>query len=165
MKSGFIKALVAVSAIAMGSNAAYAATATADAKATILSPITIAKTADLDFGTIAVNAGDTVTIPATSDTATCGATAGNLICAGTTSRAKFNVTGAANTSVSISSDASVSLTSGANSMSATLVRSANAATLSATGAGSFDVGGALTVGGTQAAGAYVGTFNVTVNYN
>jgi Mat/Ecp fimbriae major subunit len=165
MKTGFVKALVAVSAIAMGSNAAYAATASADAKATILSPITVTKTADLDFGTIAVNAADTVTIAASSDTATCGATAGNLICAGTTSRAKFNVTGAANTSVSISSDANVTLLSGANSMSATLAKSAASATLSATGAASFQVGGALSVGATQAAGAYVGAFNVTVNYN
>lgn len=165
MKTGFIKALVAVSAIAVSSNAAYAATATADAKATILSPITVTKTADLDFGTIAVNAADTVSIPASSDVATCGATAGNLVCAGTTSRAKFNVTGAASTSVSISSDANVTLTSGANSMAATLVKSATSTTLSAAGAGSFQVGGALSVGATQAAGAYVGAFNLTVNYN
>ena len=33
------------------------------------------------------------------------------------------------------------------------------------GVDSFTVGGTLNVGANQAEGAYVGTFNVTVNYN
>jgi Domain of unknown function (DUF4402) len=140
-----VKALVAVSAVAVSGNA-YAATAQADAKAVILAPISITKTADLDFGTIAVNAGDTVTIANSADTASCGATAGNLICSGTTSRAKFNVAGVANASVAVTADGTVTLTrsGGTETMSVNLTTPSALATLSSTGAG---------------------TFNVTVNYN
>jgi hypothetical protein len=37
--------------------------------------------------------------------------------------------------------------------------------LSASGAASFTVGGSLTVAGTEAAGAYTGSYNATVTYN
>jgi Mat/Ecp fimbriae major subunit len=183
MNMRIVKALVAVSAIALGSNAAFAATATANAKAEILAAITVTKTSDLDFGTIAVNNGGAVTINATTGAVTCGATAGDLVCGGTTSRAGFNITGADSKVVSINADASVTLTGpvpsgggAAPTMTATLVESATTATLSTAapavgatpavigGQGSFKVGGTLSVGATQAAGAYSGPFTVEVLY-
>lgn len=183
MNMRIVKALVAVSAIALGSNAAFAATATADAKAEILAAITVTKTADLNFGTIAVNNGGSVTISEVDGSVTCGATAGDLICAGTTSRAGFNITGADSKVVSVNADASVTLTGpvpsgggAAPTMTATLVESATSVTLSTAapavgatpavvgGLGSFNVGGSLTVAATQGEGLYSGPFQVEVLY-
>ncbi len=49
-------------------------------------------------------------------------------------------------------------------MVANIVSSVSTLTLTG-GVGSFNVGGLLNVGANQADGAYVGNFNVTVNYN
>ena len=156
-----IALVAAVGVLAGFSGAAHAAQGTASATATILSPITVTKTADLAFGKIIAGASSgTVTIsPAGS--LTCGAA---LTCSGTTAAAAFNVSGSSSEVVTISPDASVTLTSGANSMTAALNASASTLTLNASGAGSFTVGGVLTVGASQSAGSYSGNFNVTVNY-
>jgi hypothetical protein len=161
MKNRVLKAVLAVSAIALGTSTAHAATASADAKATILAPIAVTKASDLNFGTIAVNAGGNAVISQTSDAVSCGAATG-IICAGATSRAKFDVTGAGNAALNVTVDPNVTLNSGSNSMTAVL-DGPTSATL-ASGAVSFYVGGDLTVAGGQAAGAYVGTFDVEVTY-
>jgi Mat/Ecp fimbriae major subunit len=146
-------------ALALGSNAAQAATATADARATILTQVTVVKTSDLDFGTIAVgtSGGNVVVTPGGSGTCTAG-----LVCSGTKTAANFTVTGVLGQTVGVSLPANVTLTSGTNSMTATLNSSATAIVLDGTDA--FSVGGDLAVSATQAAGAYVGTFTATVNY-
>ncbi len=150
-------------AAALSGTAAQAATASASATAKILTQVTVTKTADLDFGTIAIGtSGGTVTVGNT-DNRTCGA---GLVCSATVTSAKFGIAGAALQAVGITSDPSVTLNrvGGGASMSATLSTSASTATLSALGVSTFAVGGVLTVGGTQTAGDYSGTFNVTVNY-
>lgn len=155
-------AFLAASFALVGFNgAAHAAQASASATATILSPITVTKTADLAFGKIiAAASADTVTISA-AGALTCGSA---LTCSGTTSAAAFNVAGSAGEVVTLSSDANVTLSDGAShTMTSTLSTSASTLTL-AGGAGSFTVGGVLSVGANQFAGAYTGNFNVTVNY-
>jgi Domain of unknown function (DUF4402) len=47
----------------------------------------------------------------------------------------------------------------------TTTASASSATLTAGGTSSFTVGGTLTVAGTEAAGAYTGTYTATATYN
>ncbi len=150
-------------AAALSGTSAQAASASATASAKILTQVTVTKTADLDFGTIAIGtSGGTVTV-GTTDNRTCGA---GLVCSLAVTSAKFGIAGAALQSVGISADPTVTLNrfGGGGTMSATLLTSASTATLSAAGASTFAVGGVLTVGGTQAAGDYTGTFNVTVNY-
>jgi Mat/Ecp fimbriae major subunit len=150
-------------AAALAGTSAQAATASATASANILTQVTVTKTADLDFGTIAIGtSGGTVTVGNT-DNRTCGA---GLVCSAAVTSAKFDIAGAASQLVGISIDPSVTLnrTGGGASMSATLSTSASTATLSGTGTSNFAAGGVLTVSGTQQAGAYAGTFNVTVNY-
>lgn len=67
--------------------------------------------------------------------------------------------------VGVTVPGSVTLTeTGGATMSATLNSSAASLTLAGTAADAFSVGGTLNVGGSQAAGAYAGTFTVTVNY-
>lgn len=150
-------------AAALAGTSAHAATASATASANILTQVTITKTADLDFGTIAIGTSGGIVTVGNTDNRTCGA---GLVCSATPSSAKFTIAGAASQLVGITSDASVTLnrTGGGASMTAALTSSLATQTLSGAGAGSFAVGGVLTVAGTQAAGAYTGTFNVTVNY-
>lgn len=156
---------VALATLGFASNAS-AATATANAQAEILDPLVLTlDVADprLDFGTIALNGapGGTVTLTP-ANVRTCAAT---LTCVGTTATPNFDITGAANRPVSITVPASITLTGAGAPMTVTLTSSSSGLTLSAAGAGTFDVGGTLTVGASQAAGVYTGTMTVTVVYS
>lgn len=158
-----IKALMVagVAAIAMGGTAAYAATASATAKAKILKQVTVTKSSDLEFGTVVTSTGPATVLISTAGTRTCGA---GLVCSGTTAAAAFGIGGTTGQTVTISAPATVNLTSGAASMTATLLASAATRTLSGTAADQFSVGGSLAVGANQADGDYTGSFNVTVDY-
>lgn len=158
-KTKIIAVAAAVSLFGIQS-AAHAATASATGAANILSPITITKTSDLDFGKIIAGASASTVTLTGAGVLTCGA---GLTCSGTYNAAAFTVAGANGEVVTVASDASVTLVNGANNMIATLTPSTPSLTL-AGGSGNFNVGGVLAVGASQAAGAYTGTFNVTVNY-
>jgi hypothetical protein len=152
-----------ISALGMATSA-NAATASANANANILAPLTIAKTADLDFGTIAVNGAGTVIIGATAaPTRTCVAP---LVCSGTHNAAAFNVTGQTGSSVSVGFNSVTTLTGPGDPMVlSNMSNSAPASVMTlAAGPNALYVGGELAVAATQAAGAYVGTFNVVVLY-
>ncbi len=161
MTNRFIKAALAGTVIAasFAATGAQAATATATAKAQILRQITVAKTSDLDFGTIVTGAAASTVIVSPAGARTCGV---GLVCTNAVTAAGFGIVGTTGSVVTLASDASVTLNSGANSMTAALLTSAATRTL--TGVDSFTVGGTLAVGANQADGAYSGTFTVTVNY-
>ncbi|WP_422345274.1 DUF4402 domain-containing protein [Parasphingorhabdus sp.] len=164
--SKFIKAALASSVLAasvMGANAAHAATASADARATILEQVTVTNTSDLDFATIVTGATAGTVVVDAAGAVTCAAA---LVCSGTTTAAGFSVAGTTGQTVDIDADATVTLTNGGgNAMVATLVESATTLTISGTAANDvFTVGGSLAVGANQADGAYLGNFDVTVNY-
>jgi len=159
-----LKSVAAGSVLALGlvSGAAQAATADGTARATILQQVTVTNTSDLQFGTVAIGTGGGAVTVATGGGRTCATT---LVCSGATTSAGFSVSGATGMNVGISVPGSVTLTeTGGATMSATLASSATSLTLLGTAADAFRVGGTLNVGGTQAAGAYAGTFTVTVNY-
>jgi Mat/Ecp fimbriae major subunit len=140
------------------SGAANASTGSADATATILTPIVVTKTDNLEFGKIVAGSSPS-TVEVGASSFTCGA----VTCTGSHKAAGFGLTGTDGESVSVASDASVTLTSGSDTMTATLTPSDTSLTL-ASGAASFTVGGTLSVGANQASGAYTGSFNVTVDY-
>jgi len=143
---------------------------TSSASATIVTPITIAKTADINFGNVAVsstagtvilsNSGTRsltggVTLPATTGTVTAGA---------------FTITGAANYTYSITlPSTATNLTSGVNNMTVNAFNSnpGTTGTLNGSGTQTLKVGATLNVGASQAAGSYTSPtpFTVTVNYN
>ncbi len=159
-----LKSVAAGSVLALGlvSGAANAATADGTARATILQQVTVTNTSDLQFGTVAIGTGGGAVTVATGGGRTCATT---LVCSGATTSAGFSVSGATGMNVGISVPGSVTLTeTGGATMSAALASSATSLTLLGTAADAFRVGGTLNVGGTQAAGAYAGTFTVTVNY-
>jgi Mat/Ecp fimbriae major subunit len=165
MNARMLKAALvgSVFAAAFGSNAAQAATASASATAKVLTQVTVTKTADLDFGTIAIGTGGGSVLVGYSDNRTCNP---GLVCSAAVTTGKFNIAGAATQNVGISVDPTVTLNrvGGGASMTATLTANNSTLALSGAGAGTFAVGGELTVSGTQSSGDYSGTFNVTVNY-
>ena len=146
-------------------------TATATASSTIVTPIGITKTVDMNFGNVAINsttAGTVVLAPAGTRTSTGGVTLPAT--AGTVAAAEFNVTGANDYTFSITlPSTSHEIKSGSNTMSVTDFTSTPTTTgaLSATGSATVKVGATLNVSAGQAAGTYtsVTPFEVTVNYN
>lgn len=161
----------AIVLIAFTTNAIAQVTATATAAATIITPIAISKTADMNFGNIAVNASlGTVALPAAAApvrTVTGGCTLPTT--AGTVAAATFTVSGQPGFTYSILLPASVSLTGPGPAMTAdTFVSSPTVAAggLLTGGSETLYVGATLHVAASQTAGAYISAaFNVTVNYN
>ena len=146
-------------------------TATATASSTIVTPIGITKTVDMNFGNVAINsttAGTVVLAPAGTRTSTGGVTLPATV--GTVAAAEFTVSGANDYTFSITlPSTSHEIKSGSNTMSVTGFTSTPTptGTLSATGSATVKVGATLNVSAGQAAGTYtsVTPFEVTVNYN
>lgn len=169
-----MKKLLAIAIVILGvSSNLFALTpvdATAKASATIIGPITIAKTSDLNFGNLAVNGATagTAILTATA-TPTVTTTGGVVVVAGgTTTSAQFTVTGVATYGYTISRPATVTLSDGAShDMVLTLTSLPATSSIPASGSETLIVGGTLAVGATQAAGVYSNTtdLKVTVNYN
>lgn len=167
MASAFVLGSVAMSGQAL------AATAQATTAATVITPIGITKAVDIEFGSFAPGAGGTVTV------STSGARTGSGVVlsavTATPAAAKFDVTGTGSATYAISySNTVLTHTNTVDTMALALVSdltAGNATTGTAAtgtltaGAQSIYVGGVLTVGAAQVAGAYSGTVDVTVEYN
>ena len=170
MKNGTKWALAALSVIGFSSSSFAQATATATATATIVTPISITKTVDMNFGNVAVQTatgGTVVMTPAGVRTAFLGVTLPAV--PGTVTAASFTVNGQGTYTYAITLPATaVTLTNGANTMTADTFTSTPSATgVLTAGTQTLTVGATLNVAAAQAAGIYVsGTpFSVTVNYN
>lgn len=150
---------------------AFAATGTGDASATVVTPIGFTSAAPLAFGKF-TNAAGTVSVNSAGTRS--ATTASALLITGSAHTAgQLDVTGDVNATYSISLTGG-DLTSGVNTMAlGSLSAAASTATgtpittgtLDGTGVQSLKIGGALTVGGTQVAGTYTGTYAVTLEYN
>ena len=144
-------------------------TASANAEATIVTPIGITKTVDMNFGNVAVSTspGTVVLTPASTRTKTGGITLPTNN--GTVTAASFDVTGEGNFTYSITLPAAATtINSGLNTMTIDTWTSTPSGTGALTaGAQTLTVGATLHVGGSQAAGTYTSAvpFDVTVNYN
>ncbi len=133
------------------------------AHATILAPISISSSGDMDFGTMLTTgtAGTVTVTPAGARSSVDVDLFGGL-----PSAASFDVTGAVGQAYSITLPSSTTLTSGGDTMNVdTFNHDAGGTPTLPGGSDTFNVGATLNVGATQAAGTYSGTFAVTVNYN
>jgi hypothetical protein len=164
----------ALAAAALTAGTAHAQdSATATASANILQSITVTNSQGLDFGTIVPGAAaSTVVVTPGSGTVAATRTCGSgLTCSGGFSRAVFDVTGTHAALVDVTGDAGVIIENAAgDTMNVALTYSNTSVTLTrltptSTPAAAFYVGGTLSVGADQAAGAYSQVFNVTVEYN
>ena len=173
----YLIALVATLAACGMTDAALAASTTATATATVLVPMTITKSADLNFGELVAGNG-TVTLDTSGGRTKTGSTV--LPSTGTITAARFDVTGDTTHVFSISyTGSSTVLTDGtaAHDMAVTWISEAAAASTGkssggtvstgtlAGGALSIFVGASLVVDPAQVAGAYTGTIAVSVDYN
>ena len=157
-------------AVAVPAAAAPGDTDTAQgvANAEIVAPITLTHDtgAALNFGTVA--SGDAGTVIVTTAGALDGASTADTLNGSTYSADAFTVSGDAGRSFSITTTGGT-VADGGNSMSFTTTPSANSGTLSSpasgNGSASFTVGGTLSVGASQAAGSYTGSYDATVTYN
>jgi hypothetical protein len=170
MKKLFLFAIVVLgfSAVSFGQ---LGVTDIASSSATIITPITIAKNVDLNFGNIAVNnQAGTVLLPAVTGTPTRVASGGVTLPAinGTVTAAKFTVTGLAGSTFTISLPASIELTSGtSDKMTYSTSISPTSPSILTGGTSIVYVGGTLVVGASQPAGTYTNASGlvVRVDYN
>jgi hypothetical protein len=163
-----MKKFLKLSAIALAISSissAQAATTSGTANARVVTPIAISQTTPLEFGSFSSSASlGTIT---QAGVVTGGVTA---ISGGATRTAGvFAVTGeaaAGTTPYTFTLPANVTLNSGGNSMVATLsfASGTSSRTLNSSGSDTVNVNGSLAVAANQAAGAYTGTYSVTVNY-
>jgi hypothetical protein len=172
-KSTLKIAAFTIIALACGINKVSAqASATASASANIVTPITITKNVDMNFGNVAVQAltGGTVVMDTVgARTPTAGVTLPAV--AGTVAAAEFTIAGQASYTYAITLPASVTIydAGSAHNMVVDNFTSNPTSTgaLSTGGTETLQVGATLNVGAGQAAGAYTSStpFTVTVNYN
>ena len=147
--------------------AAAAVSKAASANAALLSPLTVLKKADLDFGKLAVTtAGTAVINPLTgARTAT-----GGVVPAGTNAHAaSFIATGNRNSVVNIrlpKNPITVTRAGGTQTMTVSnwTLDGNNNRRVPPSQTVEFAIGATLTVGANQTPGVYTGTFNVTVQY-
>ena len=143
-------------------------TAPAEARGTVLSPISLQNTAPLDFGTVAAtNAAGTVSVDA--DTGVRSKTLGVVLVPSAFSRAKFDGIGQANQSITLTLAQPVGnvLNSGGNSVGATLSLDQGGLTsrpLGTSGAFTVYVGGTFDIAANQPNGLYTAPFTLTADY-
>jgi hypothetical protein len=166
LRSAALTVLFAV--VLSGSAGAQSNTATSscNATATIVTGISIAKTSDLNFGSVVPggSAGTVAITPAGARTAAGGTSLGS---ATGSSAGAFQVSGLGGATYSITLPASTTITSGGNNMTVNTFTSTPNATGTLNGGGnqSLAIGATLQVGANQPTGTYTGSFNVTVTYN
>ena len=171
-----IKLILIVFGLVVVSVSSFAqVTASANATATIVTPITIAKVTDMNFGNIAVQSGvgGTVTLSASATpTRTPGGAGGVTLPAvtGTVQSALFDINGTPNYTFAITlPSTALTITSGLNTMLVDLFTSSPSPTGALNGSGycALYVGATVNVGAGQAPGIYTSQtpFDVTVNYN
>ncbi len=172
----FSKVIVAaaVSVFASATSSFAQASATASATATIVTPISIPKTVDMNFGNVAVSASASGTVVlSTAGARTTGGSGGVTLPAttGTVAAAEFTVSGQASYTYAITlPTATVVITDGAShNMNVTAFTSSPSATgtLSGGGTQTLTVGATLNVSAAQFAATYTNATGlpVTVNYN
>lgn len=142
--------------------------ATASATGTIVTPILVAKTVDLNFGNVAVNtteAGTVVLTPAGTRTRTGGVTLPAV--PGDVFAAKFTVTGTSGYAYTFTVPTTATIVSGAGPDMTVTDFTSNATGVITGGSIEVSVGATLNVAAGQTAGEYTSTtpFTVTVNYN
>jgi len=170
MKKGTKLILTALVMMLAASSSYAQATATASASATIVTPISLTKTVDMNFGIVAVQsstAGTAILSPAGGRTVTAGVSISATT--GTVTAASFTVNGQGAYTYDITlPTTALTISSGANTMTVTAFTSTPSGTGALTaGSQTLNVGATLNVAAAQATGLYAsGTpFNVTVNYN
>ena len=164
----YVAALAALVAPAIASAAPVSASPKAVGKALILLPTTVTKVDDMEFGLLSVTTAGTAVLNPTTDTIT--TTGGVLVQGGTAHAARFIATSPAKNVVKITlPNKPVTLKRVGGTETMTLdswnINGALTRNVVAKEQFEFKVGGTLHVNANQVEGVYIGTFDVSVNYN
>lgn len=164
-----LAATVATGLFAAPALAAPAGNEDFTAKATIVKPVTIANQTDLDFGTVTMNPSLTSAKVTVADGAASVAVCSSLqlTCSGTSGSADFLLSGGvANQALVLTYNAPPSVLTHTNTTStvAFTLDAIENVTLDSAGAGSFSVGGEITVVPATVDGVYSAIVNVVANY-
>ena len=166
-----VVAIAAFVLTAAAQNNAASKTLSVSGKARIITPITLAKTTDLDFGIIARGTTGTSTVLVNTTETQVPSVVGDAIVLSSAPQtaAKFTISGESGKAYTITFPTSQTITqvSGSNTLSITNINWSNGPTTTGTiGTGNtFYIGGTLNVPSTATDASYIGTFNVTVAYN
>lgn len=154
--------------IACAGSRGEAASLTVSVAANTVKPLIIAKLTDLDLGSVTLGPGvwsnATLSI---SQAGVLSCTDANLSCSGATSVASYNVQGSKQQPINISAPNVTLVNQDDATKTLTLIVDAPATLVLANSGfpgSNFSIGGSVTLNSTTAAGTYVGTFNVTVDY-
>ena len=160
--------LGALACISCSAGCARAATVTASVSASNVKPLLLSKVQDLSLGTMTLGPGTwSNAIVSLSRTGLFVCPPINVTCTGVTSVAKYNVQGSNQQIVLISAPNVTMINQSDATKSLTLVvDSPISIVLPNSGIPGLDVsiGGSITLNSTTTAGTYVGTFNVTADY-
>jgi len=166
LRLGIAIGVMAATAVPFGAPAA-AATVTAQVQAQVVKPLAITKKQDLNLGTIVLGPGTwsgAIVRLSRAAVLTCPA---NVTCSGATTVAIYNVAGSNQQVVRISVP-NVTLVNQLDSTKSLILTPDNQATVTLTNSGNpgtdVNIGGSITVNSTTPGGTYVGTFNVTADY-
>lgn len=144
--------------------AATSASVSNTATAIVITPITVATTANLVFGAVQPKsvAGSVTLSPSGTRTGS------NVVLSSMAlgNAAGFNITGYANANFTIALPSSITLSGPGTAMTLSSFTSSlgTSGTLSTAGTATLRVGGTLAIAANQTPGVYSGSFNVTVNY-
>jgi len=150
------------------SDPAHSATINAQVSANNVKPLVIAKVQDLNLGSVTLGPGVwSNAVVSISQAGALSCTSANLTCAGATSVAQYNVQGSKQSPVQISAPSVTMVNQNDPTKTLTLTTDAPSSIVLANSGfpgSNFSVGGSVTLSSSTAAGTYVGTFNVTVDY-
>lgn len=145
------------------------------ANATIVAPITITTGSAMSFGQVVVGASvGTVVLPHTGNRTRTGGATFSSVGAGSPAASSFTVTGETgytylvtlpSSAITLSGTSGAALTGPATMTADTFTKSIVTGDLAGDGTETFTVGATLNVAGSQATGAYTGTYTVQVDYN
>jgi len=142
--------------------------ATVTVKATVVKPLTLATIQSMDFGTIVLKPGTwSGSAVAISQAGVLTCPVANLICTGAVQAAKYNVTGTNKQTVQVSAPnvTLVNQSDGSQTLQLVLDKPAPFVLPNSGNPGvDFSVGGSIMLSSSTADGTYVGTMNVTVDY-
>ena len=161
-------AIIAAAAAGLGFAApASAASVNAQAKAKVVKPIALSAVQDLDLGTVVLSpvtwSGAVVAL-SRGGALSCPA---NVTCSGATQVAQYNITGS-NNQVIIINAPNVTMTNLSDSTKVLTLVVDGPGTITLPNSGNaginFPLGGSITLDSATAEGTYVGTFQVTAEY-
>ncbi len=168
MRFSVLLAAAAATLVTAAPAAAQQAQATATAKGIVLQSLTLVRTSDLDFGTVAPDVNNPGTVAINANTGARSTTGSVVALPGAFSRAAFDGAGTVGNLVqlTLSQPAGGVITSGTNTVGALLSLDAGGTSRTIPAGGTFTVyvGGVFNIAANQPSGLYSAQFDLTADY-